>query len=79
MPRFKKPKPLAACSECRAITDLLVHVNHRCSRVVNGRRCPGIYHSDLSFVWDQCQGCDATGRVGSQVCVECAGMGWHLT
>ncbi len=79
MARFRRPKPLAACSECRAITDLHEQVNHRCNALVNGRRCPGIYHSDLSFVWDKCQGCDATGRVGSQVCVECAGMGWHLT
>ena len=79
MARFKRPKPLAACSECRALTDLHVLVNHRCDSVVNGRRCPGIYHSDLSFVWDQCQACDATGYVGSKVCVECAGMGWRLT
>jgi len=79
MPRFARPKPLGACSECRAITDLLEQVNHRCSRTVNGRRCAGIYHSNLSFVWDKCQACGATGRVGSQVCTECKGMGWHLT
>ena len=78
MPRFRKPKPVAACMECRAITDMHELVNQRCDRVVNGRRCPGIYRSDLSFVWDKCQGCEALGRVGSQVCAECGGMGWRL-
>jgi hypothetical protein len=78
MPRFMRPKPVAACMECRAITDMHEQVNHRCDRLVNGRRCPGIYRSDLSLVWDKCQGCEATGYIGSQACVECAGMGWHL-
>jgi DnaJ-class molecular chaperone len=45
---------------------------------VNGRRCAGIYHSNLSFVWDKCQACKATGHIGRQVCGECNGMGWHL-
>ena len=78
MARFSKPKPLAACGECRALTDMHVLVNHRCDRVVNGRRCAGIYRSDLSFVWDKCQTCEATGRIGSQACDECRGMGWRL-
>jgi DnaJ-class molecular chaperone len=29
-------------------------------------------------VWDECQACFATGKVGSEACVECSGWGWHL-
>jgi len=29
-------------------------------------------------VWDECQGCYATGEVGSETCVECSGWGWRL-
>ena len=73
-----KPKPLAVCTLCRALTDPQQRVNQRCSQTVHGRRCAGIFRSDLSFVWDPCRGCDSTGVLGSQACQECAGYGWRL-
>jgi hypothetical protein len=78
MQRTKKPKPLAVCTICRALIGPQQHVNQRCDKVVSGRRCAGTFHSDLSFVWDPCQECEATGWVGSQVCSSCSGFGWRL-
>ena len=78
MRQVKKPKPAGACSVCRAPTDLREMLNQRCRATLNGRRCYGTYHSDLSLVWDECQSCNGTGKVGTQVCSECAGYGWKL-
>lgn len=78
MRHSRKPKPLAVCTICRALIDPKQRVNQRCSHTVHGRRCAGTFRSDLSFVWDPCRGCEATGWVGSQVCSECSGHGWRL-
>ena len=40
--------------------------------------CSGIYKSGLTFLWDACEGCECTGRVGTQVCTECKGFGWKM-
>ena len=74
----KKAKPFAACSVCQALTSQRGDLNHRCGKVVNGRRCWGTYKSAVTFLWDPCESCEATGRVGTQVCGECAGFGWKL-
>lgn len=74
----KKDKPTAACNVCRGLVNGLEHLNHRCSHVVNGRRCYGIYKSAITFLWDQCESCEATGQVGSQTCSACAGFGWVM-
>jgi hypothetical protein len=79
MPQFKKPKPLAVCNLCGAITDQVTYVNSRCKKTVHGRRCSGIFRSGLGRVWDECLSCRAAGKVGTQACVECKGFGWTLS
>jgi DnaJ-class molecular chaperone len=74
----KKHKPLAVCNVCHAMTNLHEDLNNRCSHPFNGRRCYGTYKSGISNLWDPCEGCDATGQVGSQICSACAGFGWTL-
>ena len=74
----KKPKPLGACSVCHTPTDHHEALNQRCQRIVYGRRCPGTFKSDLSYVWDECESCKGVGKVGTQVCAECSGFGWRL-
>ena len=74
----KKPKPLAACSVCHALTNVHEELNQRCRAVVSGRRCYGIYKSAITYLWDACGSCESTGKVGTQVCSECAGFGWKL-
>ena len=74
----RKEKPLAVCSVCHALTDRHELLNHRCNAIVNNRRCYGIYKSGLAYLWDRCEGCECTGRVGSKVCSECKGYGWKM-
>ena len=74
----KKPKPLAVCSVCQALTDRRENLNHRCDAVVNSRRCSGMYQSALTRLWDACGACDCAGKVGTQICAECRGFGWKL-
>ena len=73
-----KPKPLAVCNVCQALTELHEDLNHRCRSTVQGRRCYGTYKSGLACLWDRCETCEGVGRVGTQACGECAGFGWKL-
>ena len=51
MRQVKKPKPAGACTVCRAPTELHESLNNRCRSTLNGRRCYGVYKSDLSYIW----------------------------
>jgi hypothetical protein len=78
MLRSKLPHPVAVCSVCNALTNAHESLNHRCDKVVTGRRCAGTYKSGISHLWDTCTECEATGWVGSQTCHACGGYGWLL-
>ena len=56
----KKPKPLAACSVCHALSNVHEELNQRCRAVVSGRRCYGIYKSAITYLWDACGSCEST-------------------
>jgi hypothetical protein len=72
----KRPKPFGVCSVCYALTNHHEYLNHRCNEALHGRRCSGTYKSAMTYLWDQCEACDAIGKVGTQVCSECSGFGW---
>jgi len=74
----KLPHPLGVCNVCGTLTNVHEFLNHRCDKTVTGRRCYGTYKSGVSHLWDQCESCEATGKVGSQVCSACGGYGWTL-
>ena len=74
----KLRKPLGVCSVCQALTNLHEDLNHRCHGRFNGRPCYGTFKSGVSALWDPCDACHSTGRVGSESCRECAGFGWRL-
>jgi hypothetical protein len=78
MQASKKAKPAGACNVCHALTAVHEQLNQRCNQVVGGRRCSGNYKSALTDLWDECESCQATGKVGSEACAECAGFGWRL-
>ena len=78
MRRQKKDKPIGVCSVCQALSERRENLKHRCDQMVAGRRCSGIYESALTRLWDECQGCEGTGQVGTQICSECKGFGWKL-
>jgi hypothetical protein len=74
----KKDKPGGVCSVCNSPNSRRESLNHRCDRVVSGRRCAGVIRSAVNTLWDECESCHATGKVGSLACSECAGFGWKL-
>jgi hypothetical protein len=74
----KKPKPSGVCSVCQASSSRREALNHRCDRVVNGRRCAGTMASSVHALWDECESCRATGKVGTLACSACAAFGWKL-
>lgn len=74
----KQPKPSGSCTVCQASSNRREALNHRCDQVVNGRRCSGTIRSAVNALWDECESCHATGRVGLRACSECAGFGWRL-
>lgn len=74
----KKAKPTGACSACQAAYDRHEALNQRCDRVVNGRRCAGIVRSAVNALWDECESCHASGKLGLHACRDCGGFGWKL-
>lgn len=78
MRRIRKPKPLGVCNVCGQLTDMLEMVNHRCTHTIHGRRCAGLFKSELNHIWVVCESCDAVGKVGTVICSECSGFGWRL-
>jgi hypothetical protein len=60
------------------LTDQIEMINHRCTYTLHGRRCAGLFKSELSHVWVACESCDAVGKVGTVICSECSGFGWRL-
>jgi hypothetical protein len=78
MLQTRLPHPLAVCDVCHAFTTLHECVNHRCGHVETGRRCWGTFKSGVGMLWDACESCGATGKVGGQACTACAGFGWRL-
>jgi len=74
----KLPKPCGVCSVCSALSSDRRFLNQRCAGTFNGRRCSGILKIATSRLWDQCEGCGATGKVGSQGCSACLSFGWKM-
>jgi hypothetical protein len=74
----KKHKPTGVCSVCSAPNSRHEALNHRCDKVVSGRRCAGVVKSAVNTLWDECESCHATGKLGMLPCRECAGFGWRL-
>ena len=74
----KLPKPSGVCSVCSALSSERRSLNQRCPGMFNGRRCSGIMKIATGRVWDQCESCGATGKVGSQLCIPCLALGWKM-
>ena len=74
----KLPKPSGVCSVCSALSRERRQVNQRCDGMLNGRRCYGTFKIATSRLWDQCESCGATGKVGSQACSACLAFGWKM-
>ncbi len=60
---------------CGQLTDMIEMVNHPCGRTIHGRRCAGMFQSELTLIWVTCECCDGAGKLGSQSAASVPGMG----
>jgi hypothetical protein len=74
----KKPKPSGVCNVCQAAYNRHEALNHRCEKVGGGKRCSGVVKSAVNTLWDECESCRATGKLGVLPCRDCAGFGWKI-
>ena len=72
-----KPKPVAVCTRCGAVSFAPNLINGQCKQMVAGKRCVGVNGSALSADdWKQCAACAGGGSTGATRCGYCDGAGW---
>jgi len=72
-----KPRPVAVCTRCGAVSYAPSFINGQCAQVVAGKRCVGVNGSALNADdWKQCSACAGTGSKGTTRCGPCDSAGW---
>jgi hypothetical protein len=73
----KRLPPVAVCTKCGAHTYSAEHINQRCGKQHDGKRCRGCYGSALNPAdWQECQACAGASETGESRCTWCDGKGW---
>ena len=73
----QRPKPIAACTRCGAVSYYANLINGPCGRWVADQRCDGINGSaSRSTDWDECLDCAGSGTSDGARCGQCDGSGW---
>src|SRR5260370_33324817 len=71
-----RPKPVAVCTRCGAVSYAPNLINGQCAQTVAGKRCVGVNGSALNADdWKQCAECAGTGSIGTARCGPCARAG----
>jgi hypothetical protein len=80
-----KPRPEGVCTDCHQYTFAIRSINERCGNTVRGKRCEGVYRSNMN--WEICPSCEGTGKPASDdhealrndthKCSSCQGSGWR--
>jgi len=72
-----KPRPVAVCTRCAAVSYAQNLINGQCAQTVVGKRCVGVNGSALNADdWKQCEACAGTGANRTVRCGQCDGAGW---
>src|SRR5258707_12173231 len=72
-----RPKPVAVCTRCGAVSYAPNLINGQCAQTVAGKRCVGVNGSALNADdWKQWAACAGTGSPGPIRCGHCDGAGW---
>ena len=75
-----RPKPVAVCTRCGAVSYAPNLINGQCAQMVAGKRCVGVNGSALNADdWKQCAACADAGSTGTDRCGQCDGAGWLYT
>jgi hypothetical protein len=73
----KRPKPVARCTNCGALSYDATLVNEECGREIGEKRCAGTKAREMRKAdWKECQACSATGLARAGNCKRCDGVGW---
>ena len=73
----KRPKPVAICTNCRAVYYTPIRINQCCGRIVDGKRCKGGISSALmKSDWEECPSCLGSGEKAEAICSKCNHVGW---
>ena len=72
-----RPKPVAVCTRCGAVSHEKKLINGQCGQMVAGKRCVGVNGSALNADdWKPCEACGGAGSIGTTRCGPCDGAGW---
>jgi len=72
-----RPKPIAVCTRCGAVSYNANLINGQCAQLIAGKRCVGVNGSALNADdWKQCTACAGSGNRGAGRCGPCDGVGW---
>jgi len=72
-----RPKPVAVCTRCGAVSYSPNLINGQCTETVAGKRCVGVNGSAPNADdWKQCAACAGTGSIETTRCGHCDGAGW---
>jgi hypothetical protein len=72
-----KPRPVAVCTRCGAVSYAANLINGQCAQTVAGKRCVGVNGSAVNADdWKPCEACAGTGNNGKTRCGHCDAAGW---
>ena len=75
-----RPKPVAVCTHCGAVSYDATQINGRCAEQLAGARCVGVNGSARrEDDWKQCKTCAGSGTVEAGPCGYCSATGWIYT
>jgi len=76
---MSKPLPVAECTNCGRYSTELQSVNQGCGRIIDGKKCKGLFRSRIRpDQWRPCDQCAGSGWLDSKSCVFCQGTAWRL-
>ena len=73
----QKPRPVAVCTRCGAVSYSAHLINGICGRQIGNKRCAGVNGSALNATdWNECTSCAGSGTADGKRCGRCDGSGW---
>jgi DnaJ-class molecular chaperone len=73
----QKPRPVAVCTRCGAVSDSATLINGCCGNRVGNQQCTGVIGSATNANdWDECPSCAGSGTTDAKRCGRCDGSGW---
>jgi hypothetical protein len=73
----QKPRPVAVCTRCRAVSYSANLINGRCGQMAGNKQCIGVIGNAMNDTdWDECPACAGSGMKGATRCGRCDGSGW---